>query len=133
MFGATSATSVLAVSCSWRFGFIDLLLVDSFIQLSEVFDQVRWKYQDGRALGCTRDDGYRISARCSKFLLGCTVRVSTKFCRIARDHFASIDLRTVPAERQQRRLLKAHEVLADLSDDNREQFGDLSTLVRPGG
>jgi hypothetical protein len=59
--------------------------------------------------------------------------VSTKFCRIARDHFASIDLRTVPAERQQRRLLKAHEVLADLSDDNREQFGDLSTLVRPGG
>jgi phosphoserine phosphatase RsbU/P len=41
-----------------------------------------------------------------------------------------IDLRIAPADRQQLRLLKAHEVLADLSDDNREQFGSLVRTLR---
>ena len=42
----------------------------------------------------------------------------------------AIDLRATHGTRQQQRLLKAHEVLAELSDENREQFGSLVKALR---
>lgn len=42
----------------------------------------------------------------------------------------SIDLSAADTNRQQLRLLKAHEVLAELSEDNREQFGALVEALR---
>lgn len=41
-----------------------------------------------------------------------------------------IDLSATHADRQQNRLLKAHEMLAELSDENQEQFGSLVETLR---
>lgn len=41
-----------------------------------------------------------------------------------------LDLNVAPTERQQKRLLKAHEVLAELSEDNRAQFASLLSTLR---
>jgi len=46
------------------------------------------------------------------------------------DDLKRIDLNVTPSDRQQQRLLKAHEVLADLSEDNREAFGSLVETLR---
>ena len=56
-------------------------------------------------------------------------QISEEPVPVPRD-LTSINLHTAPSDRQQLRLLKAHEVLADLSDDNREQFGDLVDTLR---
>ncbi|MFV2090083.1 MAG: STAS domain-containing protein, partial [Pseudomonadales bacterium] len=41
-----------------------------------------------------------------------------------------LDLSATHLDRQQHRLLKAHEVLAELSDENQEQFGSLVETLR---
>ena len=46
------------------------------------------------------------------------------------DKLTGIDLHVTHGERQQQRLLKAHEMLAELSDDNREQFASLVETLR---
>jgi anti-anti-sigma regulatory factor len=46
------------------------------------------------------------------------------------DQLTVMDLRATHGSRQQQRLLKAHEILAELSDDNREQFGGLVATLR---
>ena len=49
--------------------------------------------------------------------------------------FSQGELQSLPqketdTQRQRLRLLKAHELLADLSDDNREQFADVVRALR---
>ena len=44
--------------------------------------------------------------------------------------FREIDLHATHGPRQQQRLLKAHEMLAELSDGNREQFGGVVETLR---
>ena len=41
-----------------------------------------------------------------------------------------VDLHVSHGERQQQRLLRAHEMLLELSDENREQFGELVETLR---
>jgi serine phosphatase RsbU (regulator of sigma subunit)/anti-anti-sigma regulatory factor len=46
------------------------------------------------------------------------------------DQLTAIDLRATHDTRQQQRLLRAHEMLAELSDENQEQFGVLVDTLR---
>jgi len=46
------------------------------------------------------------------------------------DQLTTIDLRATHDTRQQQRLLRAHEMLAELSDENQEQFGVLVDTLR---
>ena len=43
---------------------------------------------------------------------------------------SNVDLRATDGIRQQQRLLRAHEMLAELSDENREQFANLLSTLR---